>query len=186
MPESRKEVSMKRKVTKANRTIKCGYVIAVSMTCLFTFVMLGALPSLACKGIAHSGYNITMNMADPDTGDLFATITFNEVRKEGMTRMAKSKDIFPSPSHFDIVSAADYSGEVKVCLNYKAIGFSDASGLRVSHFTDNSWMTLKTTVDKEKNTVCGISTSLSHFTIFKDPRSLYGPGFWYHHSFSRR
>jgi hypothetical protein len=185
---------MKRKVSKANRIIKFGYGIAVSMIFLFTLVMLTAAPSWACKGSVQSGYHVEMKMLDPVTGDLFASITFDEVKEEGITKMTKSEDILPSPSrlkldyppvYYAIESTADYSGAVKICLNYKAIGFSNASGLTVSHFTDNSWVALKTRVDKEKNIVCGTSTSLSHFTIFKDPRLLYGPGFWQQQSFIR-
>ncbi len=182
---------MKRKVLKVNRKVKFGYGIAVSMAFLFTFVMLTAAPSWACEGVTQSGSHITMKMLNPGTGDLFATITFDEVRKEGLTKMTESEDILPSPSgfkldyptrYFDIVSAADYSGAVKVCLNYKAIGYSDASGLRVAHFTDDSWVNLKTTLDREKKLVCGTAPSLSAFAIFKDPRLLYGPGAWYHNS----
>jgi hypothetical protein len=185
---------MKRKVLKANRIIKFSYGIAVSMTFLCTFVMLTAAPSWACKGSVQSGYRVEMKMLDPVTGDLFATITFDKIKKGGITKMTKSEDILPSPSrlkldpppiYYDIVSTADHSGAVEICLNYKAIGFSNASGLTVSHFTDNSWVALKTTVDKKRNIVCGTSTSLSHFTIFKDPRLLYGPGYWHQQSFAR-
>jgi hypothetical protein len=185
---------MKRKVLKANRIIKFGYGIAVSMIFLFTFVMLSAVPSWACKGSVQSGYHVEMKMLDPVTGDLFATITFDKVKKEGVTEMTISEDMLPSPTrfkldyppvNFNIVSTADYSGAVEICLNYKAIGFSDASGLTVSHFTDNSWTAVKTRVDKKKNIVCGTSPSLSQFSIFKDPRLLYGPGFWHQQSMLR-
>jgi hypothetical protein len=109
--------------------------------------------------------------------------------------MTKSEQVLPSPSrfgsgaspvYFDIESAADYTGAVEVCLNYKAIGFSDGSGLRVAHFTDNSWEKLKSTVDREKKIVCGTATSLSPFAIFRDSRLIYGPGVWYQHSHTGR
>jgi hypothetical protein len=182
---------MKRKVLKDNRMVKFGYGIAVSMIFLFTFVILTAATSYACKGLTHSGYQITMKMLDPDTGELFAAITFENVMEEGITRMTKTDQVLPSPArfksgaspvYFDIESAADYIGEVKVCLNYKAIGFSDGSGLRVAHYTDDSWVKLKTTLDQEKKIVCGTASSLSPFAIFKDSRLLYGPGVWYQHS----
>ncbi len=181
---------MKRIILKDNRIIKFGYVTAVSLLFLFTFVILTASPSWACKGVTQAGYHTTMKMLDPDTGDLFAMLTFDEVTKEGITEMTKSEEILPSPSrfklynppaYFEIVSAAEYSGKVEICINYEAIGFSNAKALRVSHFTDNSWEVLKTRLDQEKKIVCGSAPSLSQFAIFKDPRLLHGPGFWYQH-----
>jgi hypothetical protein len=193
MTEEKKEAAMK--VLKFNRIVKFGYRIAVPMLFLFTFVVLTAAPSWACKGLTQSGYQVTMKMLNPNTGELFASITFDNVKKAGITEMAKSEDILPSPSrfkldhparYFDIISAADYSGAVKVCLNYKAIGYSDASGLMVSHFTDNSWVKLNTTLDREKKIVCGTASSLSPFAIFKDSRLIYGPAAWYQHSHGGR
>jgi hypothetical protein len=186
---------MVSKIYKAKRIIHGGYVIAASMLFLFTFLILTTTSLWACKGVTHSGYHVSMKMLDPNTGDLFATITFDEVKEEGITTISKSNDILPAPSRFtldksavyyDIASVAEYSGQVKICVNYKTMGFSNATGLRVSHFTDNSWNSLKTTLNQEKNIICGTAQSLSNFSIYKDSRLLYGPGFWYHNSYSRR
>jgi hypothetical protein len=175
------------------RPNKSGLTIAVSIFFLFTLMMLSAAPSWACKGVVHPGYNTTMKMIDPYTGDLFATVTFGEIKEKGIVKMTKSTGNSKSPSpyklrsvpaYYDISTTTDYSGGVKVCVNHDAIGFgsTNKSTLRLSHFENGSWVTLDTTFVKDADLVCGKAPSLSHFAIFEDPRAKYGPTmFWYHH-----
>jgi hypothetical protein len=182
--------AMKRICAEKNRFTKRVYSSIITLMMMFTFVILYDLPLWACEGAAPPGENIEMKMLDPFTGETFATITFEAIKDGGRAKMAKSDHDFQSPSryqlqtppvYYDIAATAVYSGDVEVCINYKAMGFTNASALKVSHLTNGSWDELKTTVDWKKNMVCGTSPSLSQFAIFEDPRLLYGPGFWFQH-----
>lgn len=181
---------MRMKNSERNVFKKTGYSIVTVFLFMLTFMMLTALPSWACRGGVNSGYNIEMKMVAPDSGEIFATVTFNEVSKEGKAEIARSDRDFESPStfklrtppvYYDIATTADYSGNVEVCLNYRALGFENAYALRVAHHEDDSWAKLKTSVKKNNNMICVVSPSLSHFAIFEDPRLAYGPGVWFHH-----
>ena len=183
---------MKGNGLKNFRPNRLGLIIAATIFFLFTLMMLSEVPSWACKGTVHPGYNTTLKMMDPYTGDLFATVTFGEIREDGIVKMTKSIGNSKSPSRFklriepayyDITTSTDYAGEVKVCVNHDAIGFDNTrkSTLRLSHFENGSWVELETTVISELDMVCGKAPSLSEFAIFEDPRALYGPLFWYQH-----
>ncbi|UCH80305.1 MAG: hypothetical protein JSW20_11240 [Nitrospiraceae bacterium] len=184
---------MKGNSTKYHRPNKSGLTLAVSIFFLFTIMILSTAPSWACKGVTHPGYNTTMKMIDPYTGDLFATVTFGEIKEEGIVKMTKSTGNSKSPSpyklqiepaYYDIATTSDYSGEVKICVNHDAIGFgsTNKSTLRLSHFENGTWVKLDTTLERANDLICGKAPSLSKFVIFEDPRAKYGPAmFWYHH-----
>lgn len=176
---------MQGKYTKQNGFKKIIFSSIIMLGILFALTILYNSPLLACEGVAQPGHHVVMKMIDPSTGDLFATITFEDVISGGKSKMTESKDDLPLPSsyalptkpaYYDIVTNADYSGDVEVCMNYSAIGLKTrASALRVAHLTNGAWEELKTTIDTDKNIVCGIAPSLSHFVVYEDPRYLYGP-----------
>ncbi len=184
------EVIMNGKFTEKNGFKKIIYSSAAILVMIFGFVILYDGHVLACEGTVQPGNHVVMKMLDPATGDLFATVKFEEVTTGGRTKMTDIGNGLPSPSsyalptkptYYDIATEADYAGDVEVCMNYKSIGLTKPSALRVSHFEDGEWEELNTTVDTEKGIICGTSPSLSQFVIFEDPRYLYGPILWYQH-----
>ncbi len=184
------EVNMNRKFTEKNGFKKIIYSSIAVFVMMFAFIILYNGHALACEGTVQTGNHVVMKMLDPATGDLFATVKFEEVTTGGKTKMTESGKGLPSPSnyalptepaYYDIATEADYSGDVEVCMNYKSIGLTKPSALRVSHLENGSWEELNTTVDTEKGIICGTSPSLSQFVVFEDPRYLYGPILWYQH-----
>jgi hypothetical protein len=66
-----------------------------------------------------------------------------------------------------VSTSATYTAPIKICFNYTGITFSPASGPRLFHHENGSWVERTTTVDTANRIACGSVNSLSPFALFE-------------------
>jgi hypothetical protein len=71
-------------------------------------------------------------------------------------------------SSYDITTTAVYNGQILVCLNYSdaaLANLSNESGIGLFHHNGTNWDNITNSVDTTNNVVCGLTNSLSPFTL---------------------
>ncbi len=107
------------------------------------------------------------------------SITFDEVTDSGYTEVEVKEDgpappgsfrTLAPPVYYEITTDAAYSGPVEICINYDEAKLSRPEKLiRLFHW-DGHWEDITTSRDTEANEVCGVTESLSTFTLASQAR----------------
>jgi hypothetical protein len=68
---------------------------------------------------------------------------------------------------YDVITTADYTGTVTVCLDYDASGMAQSAeeNLRVFHWDGLSWLDVTASLDTDNDNICATVPSLSWFAI---------------------
>ena len=77
--------------------------------------------------------------------------------------------VFGSPNYYNIESTAEFTGNLKICINYDDTGLDPyeeaALRLYVNDTTVGHWVDITTSLDKANNIICGEVNHLSEFAI---------------------
>jgi hypothetical protein len=63
---------------------------------------------------------------------------------------------------------------VKVCIDYSGIQFNQEGRIKLSHYQNNGWMDITSSLDTGSDMICGLSESLSPFAIFEPSYNFLG------------
>ncbi len=106
--------------------------------------------------------------------DAGVTVIFDEVSRGGDTEVTVEGDgpgmpgdfrTISPPAYYEITTDADDSGNVEVCIDYDESRLANPENLlRLFHW-DGHWEDITTSRDTEANEVCGVTESLSTFTL---------------------
>ncbi|MBV9216323.1 MAG: thrombospondin type 3 repeat-containing protein [Acidobacteria bacterium] len=119
-----------------------------------------------------AGTSVPIAPIDSTTGTTPVTMTFDNVTSPGVTSVTSSAggpaiptafQLGDPPLFFNIETTAAFSGPVQVCFDISALHFSPGANLRLLHFAGAGWQDVTTNVTATQ--VCGITTSLSPFTV---------------------
>jgi hypothetical protein len=114
---------------------------------------------------------------DDGTGNTPVTLTFEDVTVSGTSSLTVSESGDPIPNgfqlglpatYYDISTTAEFEGDIRVCVSYAGVSYSDESGLRFYHYdtTAGAWQDITVPpVDTDNDTICGLTDSLSPFVI---------------------
>jgi hypothetical protein len=124
-----------------------------------------------------TGDNVVIELFDSDAVRR-GRVTFETVASSGGTRLTTPysppvplngfyvTDPNDPTIYFDIVTTAEYQGNVEVCIYYSDGGVpGPESELRLVHYDGSAWVDVTTSLDTATNTVCGVVSSLSPFVI---------------------
>ncbi len=137
-------------------------------------------------GWSQPGTDVTVQPVDETTGEILATLSFDNITQGGMTTltsMTPSENQGPPqgfkfgapPVIIDITTTAVFTGEVEICFDYSWMSFGNESTLKLFHSSDGSnWIDITTSVDTANDVICGTVTSFSFFGVFEtaDPVAL--------------
>jgi hypothetical protein len=112
------------------------------------------------------------------------TLTFDNVEEAGTTTVTSEEIVlFPPPSGFmlssimsyDVVSTADFTGSVSLCITYADAGRDGGDDsiedtYKLFHYEEaaGQWVDITTSLDTVNNQICGLTTSFSPFAVFVD------------------
>lgn len=143
------------------------------------------IPELEARGVAvysdnttPSGEDVVVSPVDSETGENPVPITFDNIAEGGSTSLDTTTEGDPPPSgfmlgdpptYYEIETTADYSGPIKICINYSGMSLAgNEEDLRLYHFDGSSWIPIADqTVDTENNLIYGTVSHLSAFAIFE-------------------
>lgn len=130
-----------------------------------------------CEGVANNTQSGTDVQVNPNEG---VNITFSTVTEPGNTSAAiANTGVYPlpanyiisgTPSYYDIVTTASYSGTINVCLPYDFYQNANPDLARLLHYENGSWVDITTSNDTINRVICGQTNSLSPFVV---AQSLY-------------
>ena len=71
------------------------------------------------------------------------------------------------PIYYEISTTAGYSGQIKVCISFAGVQYSNASTLKLLHYETGTWVDITASgyPDMGSKIICGFTTSLSPFTV---------------------
>jgi uncharacterized protein YjbI with pentapeptide repeats len=124
-------------------------------------------------GQTPTGTDVSVRPSESGGLAVNASISFSQVDTSGMTKLEVSTSgptpsgfsLGLSPTYYDISTDTAYIGPVTVCLPFDPVAYSDASALRLYHFEKGAWKDVTTNVSYFPPTICGVTASLSPFTI---------------------
>jgi len=145
--------------------------------------------SVTVVGLTEAGRNVVIELTDLSADKSAVIVTFDEVQTAGITRLKKiDAGTFPpisdfklrtQPLYYSIATSAEYRNDVKICIDYSGKDIMKEGALRLHHLKNGIWEELETDLDHKNNIICGITSTLSDFVLFEDPRYVYGPMVWY-------
>ncbi|MCL4858862.1 MAG: right-handed parallel beta-helix repeat-containing protein, partial [Caldilineaceae bacterium] len=119
------------------------------------------------------GQDVAVEITDPETESVVATVTFAQVDSPGKTTVTllDSPPALPDgylqvgASFYDIDTTAAFSGDVTICLSYDPGVFDNPAGLQLLHYEGGDWIDVTNSNDIVAGTLCGVVSSLSPFAI---------------------
>jgi len=103
-------------------------------------------------------------------------LTFDEVTEAGDTALTMGPtgpqtpagfQLGEPPTYIELLTSAEFTGSVEVCVNYSGVSFSNESLIRLFHFVNATWTDITTSVDTVANVICGATTSFSPFAVLQ-------------------
>lgn len=117
---------------------------------------------------------------DSATGAMPLTITLPNVLQAGVTSMtvsASGPSPFPQyvpgtpPTYYDVTTTTIYEATpndpINICVDYGGLKFTDEEHLALFHYESVGWVDITSLIDRERQRVCGTTTSLSPFALFE-------------------
>lgn len=110
------------------------------------------------------------------TGETPINLTFATVTEAGTTSGMELDAGPPPPADFRpgtpstvyaLMTTAQVSGPMVVCMDYDPIQFEDPARVRLFHFEQDAWVDRTSGADTAAHTICGDVTSLSPFALFE-------------------
>lgn len=104
------------------------------------------------------------------------SVTFAEVTNAGFTSVGTSANGPTPPAgfqlgsgalYYDIQTTATYTAPITLCFQYDTIAFPDPNLAQLFHYENGAWVDITTSNDTTNLVICGTSTSLSPFAVFK-------------------
>ncbi|MCP4582489.1 MAG: T9SS type A sorting domain-containing protein [candidate division Zixibacteria bacterium] len=112
---------------------------------------------------------------DEDISILFDSIDVSGLIDITLSENGPESDIheflpYDEYDYIFVTTDAEYIGEVELCFPYDNASLTDEQEdkLRVFHYTNNEWMDITTSHDKENDIICGTTVSLSPFAIGRE------------------
>ncbi|MCP4705371.1 MAG: T9SS type A sorting domain-containing protein [candidate division Zixibacteria bacterium] len=112
---------------------------------------------------------------DEDISILFDSIDVSGLIDITLSENGPESDIheflpYDEYDYIFVTTDAEYIGEVELCFPYDDASLTDEQEdkLRVFHYTNNEWMDITTSHDKENDIICGTTVSLSPFAIGRE------------------
>lgn len=99
---------------------------------------------------------------------------FDNVDSAGDTQVVVSNSGTPTPFTFKtgnppvyyyLETTASFTGSINICIDYTGTSYSSEANARLLHFTGSGWEDITSSLNIEDNIICGLTTSLSPFTI---------------------
>lgn len=125
-----------------------------------------------------TGSNVTTTPSTtlPDGSTTTVSLTFENVLTSGNTTITTAPTGPPPPSgfklasppvYYEISTTATFSGSIRVCLNWTEGQIKNENNVHLFHNENSAWIDItdQSSIDTVKNTVCGMTTSLSPFTM---------------------
>jgi hypothetical protein len=106
------------------------------------------------------------------------SLVFDQVETSGQTSVSTNASgplppagfkLTNPPVYYDISTTATFSGSVRVCLNWSEGQIANENNVRLFHREGSTWVDITDIASRNTvtNTVCGITSSLSPFTLFE-------------------
>ena len=137
-----------------------------------SFTATVAVPT---AGATSPGTNVAVQPTDSTTGTTAPiSLTFSNVTGGGTTTVTSSSGGAPPPdgfklgnppTYYNISSTATFSGSVQLCIDYSGVQYSNASTLKLMHFTGGAWVDVTTSNDTSRNVICGTTPHFSPFVV---------------------
>jgi hypothetical protein len=135
-------------------------------------------------GDTPPGLNVIVQPTSQTSSDTPVTLTFDAVTGSGTTSVIAGSTGPTQPSgfklgnppiYYEISTTATFTGQVKVCIDYSGMSYTNESSLRLMHYVDtdsdgtaDAWVDATTSLDTGANIICGTVTSLSFFGVFEE------------------
>ena len=162
--------------SSATRISEFGYTVVEGLTTIVGTVTGGA------QGETGTGTGVSVTPVDAATGASPAALLFGTVTRAGQTTVSTNGQGPPRPAgtrpgtpevYYYIATTAEYSGMIRVCINYDA-EYGRENRLALFHGReDGTWENITTSLDTDANIICGEVASLSPFYVAEvgDPPS---------------
>jgi hypothetical protein len=122
------------------------------------------------------GDNVIVRPLDSRTLTTPVTLTFSTITESGLTSLITSEEVYAPPSnykqldpptYYELETTAGYSGTIEVCIDYGTALFGSEEQLGLFHLEEGEWIDVTTSIDAEKEVICGTVDTLSPFAVFE-------------------
>lgn len=121
----------------------------------------------------------------PDGSSINVALTFDTVTRAGVTSVTASSTGSPPPSgfklttpavYYEITTTAQFTGAIRVCLNWVEGQVAIEDRVRLFQEESGHWADITDSVSRQtmSNSLCGVASNLSSFTLFDEKLSFTG------------